>query len=721
MNRTTTKYIHNGFVTALTALILLLGAFQGKAQTEPMASKNGWYITPKGRFHIMVVYAEMIFDSTFGHLDPTKQPDGNWKWWASQKPKWRDDLISRDPDGDGFMTKYFRQASFGNFQVTGDYLDTLIRVKITEVRNGDRIVTQEAFGNRKYKQAVVDKINSIENPTFGNGSKLEDFDRWTFMGTGKPNKEEPNGQTDLVVIVWRNIHVHNLAPSSGFVSPGSVGEVLGRKSDMYSIFCTWEHQPSGIMRHEFSHMLYGGNNFHTCNGGVGTRMFISTVGGYSNMSGSDRFSHTWNAWDRERMDWKNPENQYVLSTRCADTGTEENGAMEYGQDLCNEGLYLLRDFISSGDAIKIKLPHLPDGVQNQYLWLENHQLKKENYDHDKAVLPGLYAYITVGKDQLEGPGIFGGSNGYVWPLLGQGNYDFIYQREGKSEAIHLNKDRQNPLTGYHYHMRMTTDLDGDGKIRVTQDMSPRTEYFLPNKLFIDGEEMTEDFFSYRRYPQFGTVETAFRGDRNRKIGISHNPSATPVYSHQGSSPRSDDNRRIYLNGLSAEIVRTEANGDMYIRIRWDDFNIVKDVRWCGNILLKEQIRITSGNSVTLDQGYSAQVTKVVQEIDGEGVFAEPTILEVDSGATLQLDDRGKMVVRKGSGLLVRAGAKLSLGRNASLEVEPGAFVYIEQGAGVDLNSRSEIRLASGAEIGVNPILAGQFADLKGGTERFFVR
>ncbi|MEM0999170.1 MAG: hypothetical protein AAGN35_19095 [Bacteroidota bacterium] len=711
--------------TRTSFLILFLGILTSagtplRAQ-DSVRTRNGWHLTPEGRIHVMVVYAELDFDSTYAHLDKTKQPDGNWKWGARKNPRWKKELISKTPDGDGFMTKYFRQASFGKFQVTGDYLDTIVTVKITDIQRNGQVVTQEAFGNNLYRRAVVDHVNALENPSFGFGSKLEDFDRWTFTGTGRKNRPEPNGKIDLVVIVWRNIHVRNLGPSSGFVTPGNVGTLLGMPSDMYSIFCTWDIMPKGIMRHEFSHMLYGGNNFHTANGGAGQRTFLSTVGGYSNMSGSDRFSHTWNAWDRERMDWRNPQNQYVLSTRCEDSGTEVSGELVYGAERCGGGFYRLRDFISTGDAIKIKLPHLPEGIQSQYLWLENHQMKPGNYDHDKAVLPGLYAYITVGKDQLTGPKVFGGSNNYLWPLVAHGQHDFIYEREDKREAIIMTPERENPLTGYHYHMRMTTDLDGDGKIRVTQDVRPRTEYFLPNRLVVDGEELPKEFFSWKQYPMFGTRMTAFRQDGNFKIAIGENPAATPVYSHQGPRVRPNDNRRIYLNGLSVEIIEEQDNGDLIVRIRWDDFRVRKDRRWCGNILLTERVEVAPRVELRLEQGYSAQLAAVVQEIDGEPVFARPTILEVDSGATLELRENARLLIRKGSGLLIRRGATVDLRRKARIEVEAGAYIYVEKGAEILRGRRATIGVPAGAEIAVPPILEADFSDLADGTKRFFSR
>ena len=692
--------------------LLLMVWLPAQAQNEHVQkTSNGWKISPYGHLHVMVIYAEIEFDSSFGHLDRVK-PEGTWLWKAGKRPSWKDDLFSRDSAGKGFMTKYFRQASFGKFQVTGDYLDTVLTVKITDiVNNKGQVVTQEAFGNNYYRRALLRQLNSIENPKFGFGSKMEDFDNWSFTGIGQPNLNEPNGKVDLVILIWRNIHVHNLQNMSGFVSPGSLGDMFGWQSDMYSIFRTQDYLPKNITRHEFSHMLYGGNNFHTANGGAGQRTFLSTIGGYSNMSGSDCFSKTWNAWDRDRMGWKNPKNQFDLSARCAATGEEVNVALEYGDALCQDGVYRLRDFVSHGDAIRIKLPHIPKGVKNQYLWLENHQRVKGKLDHYKILPEGIYAYLTVGRDQKEGASIFAGPNNYIWPLIAQGNYDFVYDLE-KSDAIEIREDRANPFTGYHYCMRITDDMNGDGKIRVTPDMRQRTEYFLPDKLIVNGEEKTKDFFSYKTYPMFGTLETPFTAGLHNTLSISSNPATTPVYTLQGGRVRSTDNRRIYLNGISVELLRKDANGDIYVRIRWDNFDVANKVRWCGNILLKERINLKSGAQIQLEQGFSAQLTQKVQELDGKGVFAEPTILEVATGARLVLEADSRLLVRKGTTLLLRSGAELDVARNASIEVEAGAFVYVEQGAKINLaQRRAKFNLVPGANEGINPLLADQFPNL----------
>ncbi len=660
-------------------------------------------MAPRGRLHILLVYAEIDFDSVYKRLDPVRNPEGTLGWKTHKMPNWKQWAVSHTPEESAWMTKYFKQASFGQFEVTGDVLDSMITIPIRSIVDGrGRIVEQEAFASNLYRAALVKQLNAIQEPRFLFGGKLSDFDRWTYNGSGLPAKAEPNGRIDLIMVVWRNIHVVGLGEMSGYVNPGDIGELWGMRSDMYSMFKTESMLPMVVMRHEFSHMLYGGNNFHTANGGVGPRTFLSTVGGWSNMSASDACSGVWNAWDRERLGWRNPDNRFLLSTRCADDGKEQNGEMAYGQDLCFAGEYILRDFVTTGDAIKIKLPHLPKGVRNQYLWLENHQNLPESIDHDKALNKGLYAYVQVGKDEREGKNVFGGMCNYLWPLVAQGSYDFEY--DAATKGLHLRQSRANPFTGYTYFVRHMLDLDGDHKLRITQDQVPKTEYVLPEKLFVEGKEVPTEFFSYGQYPQFGTKETGFAPDLHPKIGIAYNPAATPVYSHSGSRPAADDNRRIYLNGLSVEVLEQLADGSIKVRIKWDDFDIPTNVRWCGDIVLKEKVIVKRGGSVTLDQGYSPQVAESVALIDGQHVFAEPTIMEVDSGALLKLEKFSNLWVRAGSTLFIRKGATVEMANQSAIVVERGGYVYVEPGAIVKKGKRESgiVYKDAAAENAVNP-------------------
>lgn len=678
----------------------------GTSDPGKVRSEHGWHLSPHGRLHILVLFAEINFDSSWAHLDPTPK-GGHGPWKAGQLPVWKNDMVDPRPglpNSKGYLTRYFDQASFGDFQVTGDYINEVITVNLSEIRDrNNKVKLQEAYGSGLYRQAVIDKVNSMGSLKTASGSTEWDFDRWTFNSPGVKNLSKPNKKYDMVMLIWRNIHVRNLGNNSGYAQKGSLGNIFGRGSDASAVFRASDYFPAVIMRHEFSHLLYGGNNFHTASGGVGTRTFMSSPGGWSNMSNGDCCSYAWNGWDRERMMWKSPNNEYLHNAVCDATGKDVNGELVYGEEICEGNIVKLRDFITYGDVLKIKLPHIPEGKMNQYLWLENHQVLDGNIDHHR-LKSGLYGFIQAGKDQRVGKGIYGGTCAYTWPLVAVGNFDFDYDAEKKK--FFLDSEKSNPMTGYHYIMRHPYDVDGDGKILLATDAGMRTEYLWSKEVACDGKDLEKEYFAYKTCPIFGVHEMGFQATQNNKIGLSYNPPATNIYTFKSpNGPAKTDVRRIYLNGISVKLLKEDPQGNMYLKIRWDDFDLVEDLRWCGNLVLVEQVNITSGHTLTLDQGYSPQVNKTVQQIDGENVFALPTVLEVTKGSVLSLERNAKMVVKKGSSLLIRNGAKVTFEKKSRIEVEAGAYIYLEKGATIKTNGRDAgFKLNRDMKLGVNPLL-----------------
>ena len=179
------------------------------------------------------------------------------------------------------------------------------------------------------------------------------------------------------------------------------------------------------MRHEFSHSIYGGNNFHTAGCGAGTRTFLSSVGGYSNMSSWDSNSQGCNGWDRWRMGWKNPNKQHLISAYNASNNNEIDFENYSIQNNPLGGEYILRDFSSTGDAIRIKLPKVDNNALPQYLWLENHAQQNE-FGFQNGL--GLFAYIQVGKENKSNMYFSEESSpgNYLFPLPASGRFDFNF-------------------------------------------------------------------------------------------------------------------------------------------------------------------------------------------------------------------------------------------------------------------------------------------------------
>ena len=119
-------------------------AFVNKAAME---AKNGADLPPTGTIRVLVVFIEIDYNDPFSTL-VGHSPSGTGGWAVGQLPNYKDDVF--DPfwlgtnNSQGKMTKYYDECSFENYRVLGDYIDTLIIVKQTDLNtvNESNIVSQ---------------------------------------------------------------------------------------------------------------------------------------------------------------------------------------------------------------------------------------------------------------------------------------------------------------------------------------------------------------------------------------------------------------------------------------------------------------------------------------------------------------------------------------------------------------------------------------------------
>ena len=156
--------------------------------------------------------------------------------------------------------------------------------------------------------------------------------------------------------MWRN---HTIPNGTGNASPNQlgIGTILGYSTDTWSQFGAQTNMPLDISRHEFAHLIVGGNNFHV-SGGAEFNMWLSKNSAHAILSLSSAALNCWSAWDRNRLNWIAPGNSFSISTR------DMNNLYEISGDLDatvsgHAGIYTLRDFVTTGDAIRIKLPFYP--------------------------------------------------------------------------------------------------------------------------------------------------------------------------------------------------------------------------------------------------------------------------------------------------------------------------------------------------------------------------
>ena len=671
-------------------LVLLLLLFSSSLSAQ-VSSRNGFYFPVHDTIRILLVFAEV----------PDDPHDGNtWGWMPGKLPDnphtYLDPFFTHPDSIRGFITKYFYQASFGKFIVLGDYIPHLVKVPHAEAG----YFTSSKVISRLHNQLPGNDIITANGLSI-NGS---DFDKWGGLNTGRPKEQAPNGKIDQVMILWR-VNSKLSRVNGGYINYGFDGRLKEKTGfDAHSEFVDRHGDAVGLLRHEFSHHLVGGNDWHTQGGAGHSRKTIAIPGGYGILSSEPRISVLWNGYDRWRLGWKPKDHRHFISARNAHTWAEVDTDLAYGAPLPDGTVtFLLRDFVGFGDAIRIRLPYLNsenETVFPQYLWLENHQHLEGNLRHGAAAKPGIYAYLQLGKDDTTG---FGEHNNFIWLLPALGNFDLGFEDEGKMMV--LKTDLANPLTGVHPMMQPAFNRDRQDN---SADKIFGNEVAKSAELRMDGYDIEADSFNYLTYPVYGSVWDAFLPGSH--IGISSNPSPTPILTYRTRqsgapilAPDQHDNRMIHLNGISVEVLRSIPNPDgkgniMEIRIRWDDFDVRNDVRWCGPIVLHDSLTVKSGTTLLLDHGLTPTRPVDPVRFQNELVFTDPTSLTLRNGSVLHVEDGGTLQLKNGSTLRLETGSRLQLSGAARVVIEDGSTLELSADVVELLGQSSAIEVMAGGRL-----------------------
>lgn len=654
------------------------------AQETLRSARFGCDIDPTGEFKILVVYTDILNDQ----YQPIFE-----NWPTGELPPFAESLFH--PDSSYSASRFFEEVSFGSFSLASDYFPSLIEQ--------NRVNTQEIY-NYLHRQT---------NPlVLAHGSELITFDTRDvplFGDNYYVKVAEPNNQLDAIMIIYRRCSRTNGGQTN------HIRHLRNRIKNFSAVelqIQIYNRDLLGTVTHEIAHALIGYNSYHT--GGAGSEsmgFFLSNVGGYGMLCSYNNNLNFCNGWDRWWLGWKNPDHTYYISARDAD-GSEVDADLTYGQNLASNE-FILRDFATVGDAIRIKLPHLQEAnssVRNQYLWIENHQLLPNSIESaDHRDLPkGIRFNIQIGNDRLDGDFDKSRAN-YLVPLSAFGNYDFRYSPpnpETGHYTVSTTDHFSNPFTGSHPAMLPAKDTNGDDSIQAK-------EFVVVDCIRKNGRLALDNM------PVFGNKYDAFLPGAS--LGLATNPPSSPLMTHTTTTrstsstmgwarpqPADDDNRHIWLNGLRVDIVEQYADGSIKVRIVWDDFNVDSDVRWCGPVMLTEQLNLKSSRTITFDYGLTPAKASNPVVLDGEKIFADPTVftcrdrsyfkqephstvrairhstLVVNSGALYEVGDGAVLEIGSTAGLLVRAGGKLRVLGRGHVEVRAGGHICLEPGAIVEL-------------------------------------
>ncbi|MBR2771226.1 MAG: hypothetical protein IKD78_04350, partial [Bacteroidales bacterium] len=292
-------------------------------------------IKPNEKLHYLNIFVNIIYDV---HLDINNNFDNpNMYWPTITNPDseginteaiptylldWMD-TVYVPGQLHGTCTRLYGESSFDSLQITGDFV--VVNIKESTILN---------HGPFHY--------NTINNVAMGMISQSSAFTLF-----GHHNLTDFNAQ---------NVLIRNITKNYGGLNPGSGNG--GRNT----IQCVGDGDlstnPTCIVTHEISHGLFGTNAFHTSGGNhrypdFTVMSFLNVQGGYGLMGAAHSGLVGCNGYERWRMHWKHPQSvDYISALNAANTQSVTS-------DITREDgnkTFLLRDFVTYGDVVRIKLP-----------------------------------------------------------------------------------------------------------------------------------------------------------------------------------------------------------------------------------------------------------------------------------------------------------------------------------------------------------------------------
>lgn len=690
-------------------------ASQDTSEMAFVSSIYGKNFTPKGEFRIIIVFAGFTND---GNTDNT----GNWPYDDGINPPGKsfptnvDDYFYSNynqfspSNNDKTISNYFYQMSLPNgtpLKMVADVFPERINVTADIALD-----TLGETGWDTYNQWVLDSI-AINHPNF-DWSPYDN--RKNNPGNSFDNSDvinhPPDSIIDFLVILWRygkdcpndpnyinpitqqpysstlcknphsNVAVANIPDNKTFT------DSLGRtyKTARYCGFRSHKVL-KGISRslflHEVAHNLYGSPHYNGANGVVG-RQFYNNFG-YGIMKPGDgpHVYESANGWERWHLGW------IELTT----DSNQVNTQLDSIGDIQNGGIYTLRDFITTGDVIRVRIPQ-PYG-EDQYLWLENHQGKSTFDNREGWVLNGvndtfpdaprgLVAYVEKmgSRDFNLSPANANKVNGVKY-LNNNGHYDYTNQYASPEPSApevwggityNFIKGTDNPLSPHTSTSFIRNDfIPNNNKIDYHGNWNNNTSNNIQNEQRIVYKE--DGSFTY------GSLGIGMTFNQGDKIGLSSNPVITNIQWFQQSA---DTLSSIFLTGISFEVLSYNQDSSLTVKIRMDDYDIENNTRYTGSIILPANIVSPNNYSFNIKTGKVLDIDKSgtpnKQNITANNDFINPTVFTCSGGSYFHLEQNATVNVKNNSTLRLKSGSKMELESGAKLHIFEDSDLIIEDGA-----------------------------------------
>jgi hypothetical protein len=592
------------------------------------SSIYGNNFTPRGEFKVLIICV---------NYDNPNDPNPNNPNWPANSdiPIWLEDnsvvfsdlaTFNNIPLGNKSLSRYYYEMSKHlpeneRFKLYAEIIPVTIELDYW----ADSSEYWSGLSERAFEQLEIDNpdiVSILSNCDNRRNNPLYLFDNTPFY---------QDNSVDYAIIVfrhsagWDSSEVPVYKMQNWTASHGAYADIRDHIFDSIIIAQGYTHPPglNGLGKtflHELAHNIFNAPHYGGTNGVLGSYLFTNTFWGYMPTETNEILACA-NAWERWYM-----------------------GYIDIKHDLTNvlqNGIYTLRDYMTYGDAIRIKVPYFDD----QYIWLENHQgtnIFDERMDYGSQLcgqtLPdsptGLMIYIESIADSKSKVGLFKeGANG-IKLLNADGNYDYRVIGEGiffsachQTPHLKFSTIEENPYNGYNKTSKYLYDKNNNGEIDYWTDGNdgPNDQEFI---FWLDGN------FIYGN----GGVNSAFHeGD---KIGIGTNPAIVNMQEYDKNNEKLDP---IYLNGISIEVIDEKANGDIDVLIKFNDYNFEQDIKMCGNIILPpENVNLQSNKTIEIDKsGTPNRHTK------RNGKYVNPSILSTSGSSSFSLGvNSGLLILSK---------------------------------------------------------------------------
>ncbi|MEL6133906.1 MAG: hypothetical protein AAFR59_11135, partial [Bacteroidota bacterium] len=529
------------------------------------------------------------------------------------------------------LSDFFYQMSHGKFLFTSDIYPVQVPVKYIPIKGGNYFSRLRQM-NEQAVRWIEENDPDFDWSAYDNRTNKRNFD--------SDNREsDPDGILDYVMFMHRDYGM------TGMGSPGNItlkGDQLRISSGHTFGESFNEPKHNWIqMLHEMAHNFFQAPHVMGANSADGN--YFYTQKGWGMMAGWHSPFFVANAWESWWLDW--------IPVRT----------------ITQSGTYILKDYVSKGDAIRI-----PVGSTGDYLWLENHQ-KVDHWDEKLfyrntsegkfTSARGLYAYTvrSYGNDRSQ-PALSPFQKAHVNMIRmhnAAGNFDYGFVEGGDGQKAHYKK-AANPFGGQNDFQFIKLDYNRDGHICV-----PRIHGNKDGRA-CEQHEVWSDWSRdsvIKTYANTGDADDALQeGD---EIGLS---GIFPVTNYPEFDPRKDRLQPYVLTGITIRVKRRRRSGHLVLKVNMNDWEVRSSQRWCGDLILPEKenpqpLTLTSGVQINLSLSGTPNCRKSQLST---GTCAHPTRLEV--------------------------------GKNRVIRVESGAILWIERHAEVILADEATIVLAPGARL-----------------------